>query len=227
MTQTLLIVEDDQDIHLLLKELLEAEGFETRSAYSGTEALLLLQGQRVDLILLDLMLPGLNGEALIERIREVNELPIIVISAKSDIDAKVHVLRLGADDYVTKPFNTKEVLARIDVQLRKHDNARDPGDERLYWRELAVDRKRHQAYFRDTPLDLTHSELDILSYLLRDPEKVFSKAELYEAIWNGPYLGSDNTISVHVSNLRKKIATHTDAEYIRTVWGIGFMLTAE
>lgn len=216
-----LIVEDDAEISELLRVMLRKIGISSVPAYSGTEAMLQLQNNTYDLILLDLMLPGIDGEALIQQVRNESIVPIIVISAKVDIEHKVNVLKSGADDYITKPFNQEEVLARVEVQLRKSYPVQTT---QPIWRGLQVDVDKRLISLDGSVLALTNAEFDILSLFISQPEHAFSKREMYEKIWTGPYVGDDNTISVHVSNLRKKIAAVTADEYIKTIWGIGFML---
>lgn len=223
MDKKILVIEDDQEINKLLQVILRKHGWAGVAAYSGTEGLLQLQNQAFDLVLLDLMLPGLTGEALIEEVRSVSQVPIIVISAKKDMEDKIHVLKIGADDYITKPFNQEEVAVRIEVQLRKAVGNQKPSVEKI-WRDLAVNTDKLTATVSGVELPLTNAEFDILSLFAAHPEHAFSKKEIYEKIWRGTYVGDDNTISVHVSNLRRKIAEVTEDEYIKTVWGIGFML---
>ncbi|WP_245805770.1 response regulator transcription factor [Bacillus alkalicellulosilyticus] len=218
-----LLVEDDPEINKLLSLILTKSGLDTIVAYSGTEGLLQLQNHTFDLMLLDLMLPGKSGEEVIKQVREESSIPIIVISAKVDIDSKVHVLKMGADDYITKPFDQKEVMARVEVQLRKSStpSSRTPVQ---VWRGLTIHPEKRSVSLNDKILQLTNAEFDILSLFVSHPERAFSKREIYERIWKGTYVGDDNTISVHVSNIRKKIAEVTSDEYIKTVWGVGFML---
>src|SRR5699024_970089 len=150
-------------------------------------------------------------------------IPIIVISAKVGVEDKVQVLKMGADDYITKPFNQQEVLARVEVQLRKAD-AHSSHTAEKSWRGLKINPEKQSVSLENSELHLTNAEFDILSLFISHPEQAFSKRKIYEKIWTGPYVGDDNTISVHVSNLRKKIAEVTDEEYIKTIWGVGFML---
>ena len=219
----ILIIEDDQEISKLLSVILAKSNLEPVAAYSGTEGMLQLQNNNFDLILLDLMLPGKSGEELIKEIRENSLIPIIVISAKVDVENKVHVLKMGADDYITKPFNQEEVLARVEVQLRK-SAVLPPQTAETVWRELKINTDKRAVSLHNNELQLTNAEFDILSLFVSKPEHAFSKREIYESIWKGTYFGDDNTISVHVSNLRRKIADVTSEEYIKTIWGVGFML---
>ncbi len=218
-----LIIEDDQEISKLLTVILTKSGMDSVVAYSGTEGILQLKNNNYDLILLDLMLPGMSGEELIKQVREESAIPIIVVSAKIDIEDKVHVLKMGADDYITKPFNQKEVIARVEVQLRK-SSAHPARSTEKVWRGLKINPEKLSVSLENKGLHLTNAEFDILSLFVSHPERAFSKREIYERIWKGTYLGDDNTISVHVSNLRKKIASITSDEYIKTIWGVGFML---
>ena len=219
----ILIIEDDQEINMLLSVILAKSNLEPIMAYSGTEGLLQLENNTFDLILLDLMLPGKNGEELIKEIRKNSLIPIIVISAKVDIENKVKVLKMGADDYITKPFNQEEVIARVEVQLRK-SSVQLLQTAEMGWRGLKLNIEKRFVTLNEKVLQLTNAEFDILLLFLNKPERAISKKEIYESIWKGTYYGDDNTISVHVSNLRKKISEITTEEYVKTIWGVGFML---
>lgn len=218
----ILIVEDDNDINKILELIVKEQGYKAICCFSGTEAQLRLQQQSFNLILLDIMLPGLTGEELLKKIRKQSDVPIIIISAKSMIEDKVKLLKLGADDYMVKPFAREEVAARIQVQLRK--NCLQQTDSCLGWRELVLDESQHRIMVGKSELNLTNVEFDILKIMLKHPKQVFSKAKLYELLWEDIYQGNDNSISVHVSNIRKKISAITHEEYIKTIWGIGFSL---
>lgn len=218
----ILIIEDDQEISRLLSVILKKSQMVPVAAYSGTEGLLQLQNNSFDLILLDLMLPGKSGEELLTEIRGENSIPIIIISAKVDVEDKVKVLKMGADDYITKPFNQDEVMARIEVQLRKAGFYPQKSAE-MDWRELKIQTEKRLVTLNEKEMQLTNAEFDLLTFFVNNPERALSKKEIYESIWKGTYYGDDNTVSVHVSNLRKKIAEVTDTEYIKTVWGVGFM----
>ncbi|WP_077618242.1 response regulator transcription factor [Bacillus sinesaloumensis] len=218
-----LIVEDDQEISRLLSFILEKAQMVPVAAYSGTEGLLQLQTNTFDLILLDLMIPGKSGEELLKEIRKKSSIPIIVISAKVDIENKVQVLKMGADDYITKPFHQEEVMVRVEVQLRKASSHPEQSAE-IGWRDLKMNTEKRTITLKGNELQLTNAEFDILTFFINNPERAVSKKEIYESIWKGTYYGDDNTISVHVSNLRKKISEITTEEYIKTIWGVGFML---
>ncbi len=223
----ILIVEDDADINNLLCGIIQKNGYHTRCAYSGSEAEVYLNMYEYHLVLLDLMLPGITGEDLIKRIRKVKLMPIIVISAKDSPDSKIDVLRLGADDFISKPFDVNEVVARIEAQLRRYvvfSNANIAQNEIVY-KDLRMDFENHRVFVQETEIMLTSKEFSILELLLRYPNKVFTKANLFENVWNDRFMGDDNTVNVHISNIRSKIAIiDPDTEYIQTVWGIGFKM---
>ncbi|MDD6795549.1 MAG: response regulator transcription factor [Clostridiaceae bacterium] len=223
----ILVIEDDNDINNLVQAVLVKEGFEIISAFSGTEGALRLEMDKVDLIICDLMLPGLSGEEFIEKAREKYKMPIIALTAKGSLEDKVNVLGLGADDYVTKPFEPKELIARVKAQLRRIGMIeKETVDENmvLQFKDLTLDSASMIAKLNGQKLNLTFHEFQILEVMFKNPKKVFSKEALYEAVWKQGYYGEDNTISVHISNIRKKIQQITNEEYISTVWGIGFRL---
>lgn len=219
MPHTILIVEDDNDINHLLAEILTRAGYLVQQAFSGTEGRLLFAQQSPSLLLLDLMLPGMTGEELIAHIRQSSEVPIIVLSAKETGPDKVQALRLGADDYVTKPFDEEELLARIQANLRRSGAATRAGRV-LQFRDITLDEETRQVQVAGRDVSLTAREFDILQLLMSAPKRVFTKANLYTRIWNDAFLGDDNTVNVHISNLRAKLK----GDYIQTVWGIGFRL---
>jgi DNA-binding response OmpR family regulator len=226
----ILIAEDDADINRLLYRILTGSGYHVVQAFSGTEAKLLLQLETPDLMILDLMMPGLTGEELIHTVREEWKLdfPILVISAKASLETKVNTLKKGADDYLTKPFETEEVLARVYAVLRrykKEESKESSVPEQYIYKNLCLWPESRKAELNGHELLLTMHEYDILYYLIKEPEKVYSREMLYELIWKGGYYGEDNTVNVHVSNLRKKLTTaDSNEEYIRTIWGIGFKM---
>lgn len=216
--KNILIVEDDKDIHNLIKEVLIKESYKPIDAYSGTEAILLIEKEPIDLILLDLMLPGLNGEEVIQKIKDI---PIIVISAKTSVEDKVNVLLSGANDYLTKPFDSKELVARIKVQLRKRE---DKKNSELKYKTMVLENNSHILHINDKKVNLTKTEYAILKQLLLTPNQVITKTNLLELISEDTPDCDENSLKVHISNLRKKIKSVTDEEYIESVWGIGFKL---
>ena len=219
----ILIVDDDVYIGNMIEEALKREGYEALRAYSGTEALFVLADEKPDLILLDLMLPGLSGEALLPKIGNI---PVIVVSAKIDIDDKVDMLLGGASDYVTKPFELKELLARIEVQLRK---TRKPMEEEtLSVGNLEIDPVTHQTKVSKQPVKLTKTEFAILKLLMLNAGQVLSKSAILEKISEDTPDCTDASLKQHVSNLRKKLRDVDGREHIEAVWGIGFrLLTGE
>ena len=223
--KTILIIEDDADISRLLYTALSKTGYDAVQAYSGTEGRMLLgmKEKRFALILLDLMLPGMSGEELLSGIRSESDIPVIVLTAKDELDDKISVLTGGADDYITKPFEIPEVLARIQVQLRHA--AKEQESDRLTYRDMVLDKTTRQVMIEGTPLPkITKQEFAILELLIRHPKQVYSKEDIFEYAWEEPYIGETKTLDVHISNIRKKIKAVTSDEYIETVWGIGYRL---
>ncbi len=214
----ILIIEDDESIHNVIEELLKDNGYDTYNAYSGTEALLLLEKGGYDLILLDLMLPGLIGE---EIIKTINNIPIIVISAKISSDDKVNCLLSGANDYITKPFDSKELLARIEVQLRNNKNS---GLDNLKYKELELLNDNHTLLVNNNKVSLTKTEYAILKQLLLNKTQVITKNKLLDLISIDTEDCDENSLRVHISNLRRKIKEYAEEEYIESIWGIGFKM---
>lgn len=226
MFYTIMVVEDDADINNLLAKMLRQADYQVIQVYSGSEAVLRLGQDTPDLMLLDLMLPGMSGDAVLAHLRGelALDVPVIVLSAKNALTDKVGLLEGGADDYITKPFAPEEVLARITATLRRagKDTA---SDKPLTYRSLSLSPALRKVTLDGQALTLTAHEFDILELLMRQPEKVFTREALYEQVWNGGYYGENNTVNVHVSNIRKKLkAIDPAADYIQTVYGIGFKL---
>lgn len=228
MMSKILIVEDDVAINNLLSKILTNHNYAITQAFSGTEAQLRLEMDTFDLILLDLMLPGINGEQLIEMIRTNSQVPIIVLSAKGDLIDRVNVLNLGADDYLTKPFEKEEVLARINVCLRRYKNyhsQKNQESDTYTYKNLTLNTTSRDVQIHHHPLILTGYEYEILLLLIKNKQRVYSREAIYETVWNREYYGEDNAVNVHVSNLRKKITEYDpEQEYIKTVWGVGFKM---
>lgn len=218
--KTIYIIEDDQSIGDMLQEVLQKEGFLVQRAYSGTEAVFLLERGRPDLVLLDLMLPGLPGEELLERMQGV---PVIVVSAKAGVDDKVDLLLRGAADYVTKPFELRELLARIQVQLRRCEQ---PAGPVLEAGGIRLDALSREAEVDGRPVHLTRTEYAILKLLLRNPGQAVSKAAILDSISLDTPDCTDASLKQHVSNLRKKLRQADGRDCIQAVWGIGFRLEA-
>ena len=221
----ILITEDDTHINQMLCELLTQNGYTTSSAYSGTEALLLLSQNNFSLILLDLMLPGKTGEQVLQEIRITHNTPIIVLTAKADKETTVKLLQAGADDYLTKPFDNNELLARIAIQLRRITSLDSSKTDKLNFKDITLDLSGYDAYINSIKVGLSKREFEILRLMMSHPQKVFTKNNLYESVWGGEFFGDDNTVNVHISKLRSKLGTiNPDQEYIQTVWGIGFKM---
>lgn len=215
--KTIAVIDDDVHIGNVLTELLNREGYDVLRAYSGTEALLLLERNRPDLILLDLMLPGLSGEEVLPRIQGI---PTIVVSAKADVQDKVNLLLGGAADYITKPFDTAELLARIAVQLRKTERL----GENLTVGDLTLDPISMGISVKGTAVHLTRTEYAILKLLMANPNQVISKSVLLDRISMDTPDCTERSLKQHISNLRKKLLDASGEDCIETVWGIGFKL---
>lgn len=222
----ILVVEDDPDINGLLCAILKEGGYESRSAFSGSEGLLWAEKETFDLVLLDLMLPGLTGEEFIAKVRQTGTVPIIVLSAKPGVEPRVTALGLGADDFIPKPFDNREVLARVEAQLRRCKKFSAPAGKksRLTWGGLVLDQEEFTVTAAGNPVTLTAREFEILSLLMEYPKKVFTREQIYQHVWGEDYFGDDNTVNVHISNLRGKLNRAGGGEYIKTVWGIGFKM---
>ena len=215
--QRILIVEDDISIHNLIKEILLSEHYKILDAYSGSEAIMILEKENIDLILLDLMLPSVNGE---EIIKKFSQIPIVVISAKISVDDKIKNLLNGADDYITKPFNNEELLARVKARLRNKDNY----NYDLKFKELKLSIDSRILYVCDNKVNLTKTEYAILKQLLLSPNKVISKNKMLELISFDTPDCDENSLKVHISNLKKKIQKFSNKKYIESVWGIGYKI---
>ncbi|MDD6794524.1 MAG: response regulator transcription factor [Clostridiaceae bacterium] len=221
----ILVVEDDVDINELLARILRKNGYTVKSAYSGSEGKTYADMFKYDLILLDLMLPGESGENIIEEIRKNKYMPIIVISAKSSKEDKVNALSLGADDFITKPFEIEEVLARVAAQLRRYTKFSENKEEQeeVSYKNIVLNKDSRQVFVKGKEVQLTLREFDILKLLITNKNKVFTRENLFESVWGNEFLEDYNTVNVHVSNLRSKLSkADPKEEYIQTVWGIGF-----
>ena len=224
----IMIVEDDTDINNILATALKREGYEVLQAYSGTESKLILElnGQDISLMLLDLMLPGISGEEVLSYVRDNVDIPVIVISAKDSIDSKLTLLTSGADDYIIKPFDIKEVVARVQIQLRHMErNSEKAVEDNISYKDMLLDKVSFSVYISGIKLEkITKQEFAILELLLKNPKQAFSKEDIFEYAWDEPYMGETKTLDVHISNIRKKIRAVTEEEYIETIWVIGYRL---
>nr|WP_040659761.1 response regulator transcription factor [Oscillibacter ruminantium] len=222
MAGLILIAEDDEDIRAMLRLYLESEGFSVTEAENGTAALLQAREQRPDLILLDIMMPELDGFSVIKALRSESNIPILILSARTQDHDKILGLNLGADDYIAKPFNPLEIVARVRALLRR---AGMTESDVLTVRDLRLDTRGFQLTMSGVPVDLTPTEYKILAHLMRSPGRIFTKVQLYEAV-NGQFFESDdNTMMVHISKLREKIEDDPrDPKYIMTVRGLGYKI---
>lgn len=212
----ILIIEDNADINGLIAESLKKAGYEYRQAFSGTEGLLCVSLEKFDLAVMDLMLPGIRGEELLPKLRGKQDIPVIVLSAMDGLDSKLALLESGADDYMTKPFEIAELIARVGAHLRKHSG------KKLCLKNLILDFESFSAEIEGARIALTRQEFKIMELLLSNPKRVFSKQDIYSYAWDDYYMGEDKTINMHISNIRRKLKAVSEEEYIETVWGIGF-----
>lgn len=223
----ILIVEDDPEINRILDEFLSAKGYGTVCLYNGLNVTDTLLQSHADLVLLDIMLPYRSGDRILDDIRSKSDVPVIIISAKGTTQNKIDLLRLGADDYITKPFDLEEALARIESNLRRRQ-LQSAAHATLHFQNLKLNTDNNTSFLKNQELLLTAKEYAILELLMKYPDKIFSKANLFQSIWKTEYFSEDNTLNVHISNLRSKLkAVCPDEEYIDTVWGIGYRLHQE
>ena len=223
MQYRILVIEDDTDINNVIADTLTKAGYICTQAFSGTEALLYLERENYALAVMDLMLPGLSGEDLLPKLKEKQSIPVIVVSAKDGLDSKINLLTSGAEDYITKPFEIQELVARVGVQIRRFAGSEET-PKLLQYKDLVLNQASFTASANGEEIVLTKQEFKILELLLSYPNKVFSNQDIYDYAWNDIYIGEDKTINVHISNIRKKLKVVSSEEYIETVWGIGFRL---
>ena len=227
---TVLICDDDRDIVSALEIYLTSEGYRTVSAYNGEEAIAAVRTENIDLILMDVMMPRLDGIRATAKLREEGNIPIILLTAKSEDTDKVLGLNIGADDYITKPFNPIEVLARVKSQLRRYTTlggkaVAEEGDGALRNGTILMDDEAKSVTVDGEPVSLTPIEYNILRLLMKNLGRVFSTAQIYEQVWNDPALGSENTVAVHIRHLREKIEIDpANPRYLKVVWGLGYKL---
>lgn len=223
--RNILIIEDAADINNLLAETLNEAGFETQSAFDGLSGLKAAMSGRFSLIITDIMLPYVSGDEILRRLREKSDLPVIVISAKDMVSTKIDMLKMGADDYITKPFDLGEVVARVENVLRRAGNSSAVSSEILRYKDISLDCSDKRIAVGGIEIKCTAKETQILEMLMRNPNKVFTKANIYESVWQEDYLGDENAVKTHISNLRSKLEKANPSEqYIETVWGLGYRL---
>ena len=218
------IVEDEHRIARFLQIELEHEGFETEIEENGTRAYERIMQGNFDLVLLDIMLPGMDGLTICKRVREVSSLPIILLTAKDDVEDKVAGLDIGADDYMTKPFAIEELMARIRNALRKHVPDQDgvPLEERLQVKNLVMYPKRYEVEVDGEPVHLTKKEYSLLEYMMRNKRTVLTRDQILEKVWGYDYSGDTNVVDVYIRYLRAKLDDHFHEKYIYTVRGVGY-----
>ena len=228
--ERLLIVEDDNEIGDILDKYLKGNGYDTDRAYNGIEAINKIEEEDFSLVLLDIMLPFKSGDQVLQKVRETKQIPVIIISAKDMIQTKIDVMRMGADDYITKPFDLDEVLVRIEAVLRRTVGNLSGGvssskKEVIKHKNIEMDRDAARVLVKGQSVTLTSKEYAILELFLTNPNKIFSKTNIYESIWDDTYIYDDNTLMVHISNLRNKLKDiDSEEEYIETIWGMGYRL---
>lgn len=217
----ILIIEDDTNINNMLSTLLKINNYEVVNAYSGAEGAL-LHNESIDLILLDLMLPGKNGEDIILDLKKKNNVPIIVMSAISDIDKKLDLFKLGADDYITKPFNNEELLARIEVQLRNKNNI---SRSILKFKDIELDKTNFSVKCNNREVSFTKKEFELLKLFMENENQTLTKSMIFDRIWSSENSADENTLNVHISKIKNKLKDcNPNCEYIETVWSIGYRL---
>ncbi|MDY3207975.1 response regulator transcription factor [Clostridium baratii] len=228
--ERILIVDDEKEIRDLVEIYLKGEGYETLKAKDGEEALYLLKGNDVDLVILDVMMPKLNGIETCLKIREESQIPIIMLSAKSEDVDKILGLNMGADDYLSKPFNTLELMARVKSQLRRYKKfnnyqSREENELTVVIDDLVIKLDTHEVFLGENSIKFTPTEFDILVLLAKNRGKVFSMINIYESVWNQEYMESDNTVMVHIRKIREKIEENPrNPRFIKTVWGVGYKI---
>lgn len=223
------IIEDDEQINHLLKKLLTEHGYEADCFYDGMQAMTLVAKNLSEygLLLLDLMLPHFGGELLLKKLREASDIPVIVLSAKSDVKKRIDVIRQGADDYVTKPFDLDEVLARIEAVLRR-SGQEEGKEEMLCYQNIELNPQTKCVLVEGKKAVLSAKEFDILELLIRNPKKLFSKANIFETVWKEPFFAEGDLIKVHINRIRNKLQEACPGhEYIETVWGMGYRMFKE
>ena len=222
-----LIVEDDSDINNFINDYFVIKGYSTIQAFSGTEGLLRLKNERdICCVILDLMLPGISGEEIIQEIRKVSDVPIITVSAKNEEEAKIEVLKLGADDFLLKPFNLEELQLKVERNIQKYLNFQHVSYKRKdEFKNIVLNHETREVFVDGQNIDFTSKEFDILRLLIQNFNKVISKEKIFKEVWHEDYCIDTQTVTVHIKNIRKKIKEiNPTTPTIETVWGIGFKI---
>ena len=226
MEELILIVEDDNDISQMLKELLTGQGYQTVQAYSGTEALFCMEKRTPQAVILDLMLPGLDGFEICKKIREVKNTPILMVSAKKEDIDKIRGLGIGADDYITKPFSPSELVARVKAHLARYERligSSQAENTMIEIRGIKIDKTARRVWVNDEEKPFTSKEFDLLTFLAENPNRVFTKEDLFREIWEMESVGDIATVTVHIKKIREKIELNSSKpQYIETIWGVGY-----
>ena len=222
MPRKVLIVEDDGNIAELLHLYLEKEGFETQVAPDGGKGVELFRSFHPDLVLLDIMLPVMDGWSVLKKIRETDKTPVIMLTAKGELNDKVQGLEGGADDYITKPFEMKEVLARIHAVLRRFGGEEGSGEKKLTFDKLVINMDSYELTVDGKRVDTPPKELELLYHLAASPNRVFTRNQLLDEVWGFDYFGDSRTVDVHIKRLREKLEGVSDQWSLKTVWGVGY-----
>ena len=224
----IMVVDDDDAIRDVIRIYLRNAGYEVVQAENGQEALELISQMSVQLVILDLMMPNMDGLSFCLKLRETSQIPIIMLSAKTEDMDKIHGLSIGADDYMTKPFNPMELIARVQSQLRRYLQFQGPSDEAkniLEIRGLSLNRTTHQVFLQGVEVRVTPKEFAILELLMENKGIVFSAERIYMAVWQEPFMESESTVMVHICNIREKIEkSPRQPEYLKNVWGVGYKI---
>lgn len=221
-----LIVEDDSDINNFINDYFVIKGYATIQAFSGTEGLLRLKSEKnICCVILDLMLPGISGEEIIQEIRKVSDVPIITVSAKNEEEAKIEVLKLGADDFLLKPFNLEELQLKVERNIQKYLNQQVSYKKNEEFKNIILNQDTREVFIGGQNVYFTSKEFDILMLLIQNPNKVISKEKIFKEVWHEDYCIDTQTVTVHIKNIRKKIKEiNPTTPTIETVWGIGFKI---
>jgi len=220
MEKTILIVEDDVNIRELLQLYLAQEGYRIETAQDGADGLRAFKRVHPDLVLLDLMMPVMDGTQMIRELRAFSNTPVIVLTAKGEVFDKVTLLELGADDYITKPFEMREVIARVRAVLRRFDQ--EVGEPKLVFDNLIIDKQSYDITVKGSKMEIPPKEIELLYFLASSPNRVFTRAQLLDDVWGFDYFGDTRTVDVHVKRLREKLQGVSDQWEIKTVWGVGY-----
>lgn len=225
--ENILIVDDDKDIRNMIKIYLKNENYNVYTAENGEEAIEITDNNNIDLIILDIMMPQMNGTETCMKIREKHKMPIIFLTAKTEDQDKITGLSAGGDDYITKPFNPLELIARVKANIRRvrvFDNIQDKEDtNKIQIENLTIDKDNHQVFIEDREVHLTKTEFEILRLLAENKGKVFSIEKIYNRVWQDEFFVTDNTVTVHIRKLREKLGDdYKNPKYIKTIWGVGY-----